>query len=566
MFLETTTSNIRRRVAVVGTILIVAPMLVLSVAVWAVTQRIQQPAPINSVRPSNANLLELTQNLVDICRKYRQDSVDKLNSGQIILDAAGPVRLDGSQLEMWQARNEVTNELKPVQLPLMSAGETKFVPVMSFDQIAPVVDEIARVDGTPATIFERMDEQGDMLRICSSLKSESGGRAIGSYVPAEARDGDAAKALHQVLEGKTYIGKELQADVTYLTAYQPLKNTLGNVVGMLYTALPEDQIETQVRHLVVASTTINHPELFIFEATGERRGTALVMGNRSLEGSNLWNEKDPAGRLYVQELCSRALLLSAGEFGDAKYQQTARVGGIPRAMTARFAYLPELEWVVGFAEPDGSVVAGTPPMLGLATLATWFLWGVGLAGTGLAVRIWLEFSDDLAQKLNMLLGHLKNDARQLSQTAAEISEVVAKTGVDAEAETMIEEIHLALQHLDASGESVAAMIEAIDQIAFAANLLLANAAIQSSSSPDAADDLRSLADRCGKAARTTKAEIEQSRAELEKGNHEVAQSSTLLLRQSETLLQLAEGIDQTVEVIAANLGVGPSETAPGSFN
>ncbi len=76
MFLETTTSNIRRRVAVVGTILIVAPMLVLSVAVWAVTQRIQQPAPINSVRPSNANLLELTQNLVDICRKYRQDSVD----------------------------------------------------------------------------------------------------------------------------------------------------------------------------------------------------------------------------------------------------------------------------------------------------------------------------------------------------------------------------------------------------------------------------------------------------------------------------------------------------------
>jgi methyl-accepting chemotaxis protein len=191
---------------------------------------------------------------------------------------------------------------------------------------------------------------------------------------------------------------------------------------------------------------------------------------------------------------------------------------------------------------------------------------VGLAGTGLAVRIWLEFSDDLAQKLNMLLGHLKNDARQLSQTAAEISEVVAKTGVDAEAETMIEEIHLALQHLDASGESVAAMIEAIDQIAFAANLLIANAAIQSSSSPNAADDLRSLADRCGKAARTTKAEIEQSRAELEKGNHEVAQSSTLLLRQSETLLQLAEGIDQTVEVIAANLGVGPSETAPGSFN
>ena len=95
---------------------------------------------------------------------------------------------------------------------------------------------------------------------------------------------------------------------------------------------------------------------------------------------------------------------------------------------------------------------------------------------------------------------------------------------------MIEEIRLALQHIDASSLSVVGMIAAIDQITFATNLLTVNAAIQASNWPNGnepisgvADELRYLAEQCRKAARYTKAEIDQSRAEMEKGNREVLQ-------------------------------------------
>ena len=69
-----------------------------------------------------------------------------------------------------------------------------------------------------------------MLRVASSVKSETGSRQISDYMPAD------AKAIQDVLADKTYLGKDLEANVNYLTAYQQVKNKAGVVVGMLYTA------------------------------------------------------------------------------------------------------------------------------------------------------------------------------------------------------------------------------------------------------------------------------------------------------------------------------------------
>lgn len=487
LFPKASTNNIRRRIAIVGSVLIAAPVLILSLAGWALTQRVQQPSPIDRARPSKETLTQLTQNLVDLCRQYQQETVLKLKSGQIILAATGPIRLNAKSTQIWQAKNEVTGQFESVAMPFMTAGES---------HIAPVVDEIARVTGIAATIFERMNDRGDMLRICSSVKSETGGRAIGSFVPAGAHDTDEVKALQDVLNGKTYLGKELEGNITYLTAYQPLKTISGNIVGMLYTSVPEDQISTQLRTQV--KPLPDGPAPFIFKASGETRGTVLV-GDRLLAGSNL------------QELCSQALRLAAGEFADCKYQKTPKPGGLPKAMTARFAYVPELQWVVGFAQPDSEIVA-----VALAPSALWFLFGIGVAGTALSVSIWLKVSN------------------ALTQNTGEILTKAAKT---------IHEITAALQHIDASRDSVVGLIEVIDQITFATNLLMVNAAIQSSSTSDSseslvsvADDLRSLADRCRKAARTTKDEIEQSRADLHRLTHGLAQS-----------------LDPTAEVITTDL-------------
>jgi hypothetical protein len=579
VFLEDS-GNIRRKIVAMGALLVVAPLLMLLAAGWIVMQRISQAALMDGTKTSGANLTHLTRNLFGICRNYHQDTSAKLKSGRAILDEAGPIALDPNRQLLWQATNEATGEVTELSLPMMMAGSAKFVPIVDFTRQAPVVDEIERLYGTAATVFQRINGDGDMLRICSNVRSDDGTRSIGSFIPAKSPDGQATLALRQVLAAQTYLGRTFSGKTGYLAAYQPLTDQSGAVVGMLYTALPEDEIKSRIRQFTAGNAEPNHEELFVLRADGDERGTALIMGDKALEGRNLWDEKDSAGQPYVREICQRAVTLRPGDVAEYKYRKTGRVGGIPRTVIARFAYVPEWDWVVGFAQPEVNFLAGASAIQAVAVWGMWLLLGVGVAGSGLAIRVWIEYSGDLTHKLNSLLEDLNKDAKAIGVMASAISEEVERAkdalkpssagDVLAKAGRTAAEIGLAIRHIDASNASVSGVIGSIDQIAFATNMLAVNAAIETSQANGGnqaiagiAEELRKLAHHCGDAARETRAAIERSRLELEKGNEEVARLVTDLrpgeqipeLRyQAENLRRLAEGIDQTLERFSADLG------------
>jgi len=574
VFSDVANGNIRRKIALMGILLIVAPLLVLGVAGWVLMQRVGQSATISGVRTSNAHLVDLTRNLVDLCRSYQQASIDKLKSGRSILDAVGSISLKQDRLLAWRAKNETTGETTELRLPVMSAGTTNFLPLADFGGSAPVVDQIEKLNGTPATIFQRMNERGDMLRICTSVKSETGARDIGSYIPVDSA-GQPAEALRDVLAGQPYIGRAFVSNIHYLTAYQPLQDGTGKVVGMLSTVLAEEQIVTNIRSLATRGPNADRVALFAWRASGADRGAALIMldktAEKSWEGQDLWNRKDSSGRLYVQEICSRAVTLPAGEIAEDKYQNPARVGGVPRTIIARFAYVPELDWVVGYAQPEADFMAGAVGLQALLDWGMWLLLGVGLAGTGVAVRIWIKFSENLAGKLSRLLTNVTADAKELSVAAvalsAEAKRGTGKAGAEdilAKAARTAAEITLAIRHIDASSDSVIGVMEALDQIAFATNMLAVNSALEASHAEGSgqpvagiAEELRKLAARCREAARETQTELEQSRIEMQRGNEEVLEmvrsqpqpddENTALQRQAENLVRLAEVLDLTVE-------------------
>jgi hypothetical protein len=568
VFSEVHNGNLRRRIALLGGVLLVTPLLTLGIAGWIVFERMSQALIVSSVRTSDAHLVNLTRHLADTCRSYQQSSADTLKSARGILDAAGPITLNRAERLPWHARNEITGAISEIRLPIVSAGEKRFLPVADFSQAAPVVDEIERIHGTPATIFERMDERGDMLRISSSVKSATGTREIGSYIPISS-DGQAVEAVSAVLDGRSHVARTTVSQTSYFIAYQPLDDPAGKVVGMLSTALPEEQITGKIRSVFARQSSVDRVGLFAWRASGAEQGTALLMADQSLEGQNLWNRADSSGKLYVQQICTRALILPAGETAEYKYQKPPRVGAIPQNMVARFAYVPELDWVVGYAQPEADFLAGATALQAILNGGMWLLLGIGLAGTGLAVRIWLKFARDLAGKLSGVLSDLTQNAKQVSVAAAELS-VDAKgasgqTGAEqilSKAGRTAGEISLAIRHINASSDSVSGAMEVLDQIAFATNMLAVNSALEASQAEGTgqpiagiAEELRQLAERCREAVRQAQSEIEQSRIELEKGGQDVLDAATLQ-SQAENLVRLAEGLDQTVERMSEYLESG----------
>lgn len=88
-----------------------------------------------------------------------------------------------------------------------------------------VVDKVKEITGDTATIFL------EGLRISTNVQKEDS-RAIGTLVSKE--------VYHEVINnGETYNGRAFVVTDWYLTAYKPIRNSEGDIIGMLFVGTPE---------------------------------------------------------------------------------------------------------------------------------------------------------------------------------------------------------------------------------------------------------------------------------------------------------------------------------------
>ena len=88
-----------------------------------------------------------------------------------------------SETVPWQAVDQITKQASTVTLPRMTLGARWIVQITAAAEPAGFVDEVRRLTGNFCTIFQRMNETGDMLRVSTSVLKTDGARAIGTVPP-----------------------------------------------------------------------------------------------------------------------------------------------------------------------------------------------------------------------------------------------------------------------------------------------------------------------------------------------------------------------------------------------
>jgi methyl-accepting chemotaxis protein len=63
-----------------------------------------------------------------------------------------------------------------VTLEKMYAGDTWLGQNKNINENSPVVDEVGKITNVTCTIFQRMNEAGDMLRVSTNVKTLEGSR------------------------------------------------------------------------------------------------------------------------------------------------------------------------------------------------------------------------------------------------------------------------------------------------------------------------------------------------------------------------------------------------------
>ena len=128
---------------------------------------------------------KLVQTVYHSCRAAENQSQTELGHNlevaHAMLNSLGQVSLSDQPVE-WLAENQISHQTTAITLPRLLAGSNWFGQNFATNVDSLLVDQIKRFTRSDATVFQRMNPEGDMLRICTSLLRTNGSRAVGTYI------------------------------------------------------------------------------------------------------------------------------------------------------------------------------------------------------------------------------------------------------------------------------------------------------------------------------------------------------------------------------------------------
>ncbi len=316
----------------------------------------------------------LTVQAESISQKVRSD----LNVARHVLIEGGGASF-ADETVTWSAVNQYTKDAIEVSLPKMTIGERWLGQNADPSVASPLVDEVKELVGGACTIFQRMNEAGDMLRVSTNVEKLDGSRAIGTYIPAVNPDGTPNPVVSTVLNGETFNGRAYVVNAWYVTAYEPIRDENGKVVGVLYVGVQQEnvpELRQGIMDIVVGKTGY----VYVLGGKGDQRGNYIVSTGGKRDSENIWEAKDADGRLFIQSVVNKAVELKEGGAAFERYPWKNKGEAEARGKVAAITYFEPWDWVIGagayeddFQEAIGRVDTG------LNNLVFWSVVG-GLIG------------------------------------------------------------------------------------------------------------------------------------------------------------------------------------------
>lgn len=111
-----------------------------------------------------------------------------------------------------------------------------------------LVDGLVEVMGGTATLFSRRGD--DFVRVSTNVKKPDGSRAIGTVLDPKGR------AIAQLSQGKPYYGQVDILGNPFITAYEPIRDSAGSVIGAWYVGYKADL--QSLGDSIAASSVLGH--------------------------------------------------------------------------------------------------------------------------------------------------------------------------------------------------------------------------------------------------------------------------------------------------------------------
>ncbi len=326
-----------------------------------------------------SDLEHIVTNIHAMCRAQQELLQTKLTSDLkaarfILFEHGDSIAVSRNRTVEFTAENQATRERQSVRVPFWSIGGR---PITGDNAI---VDRVQQLVGGTCTIFQRID--GDrLLRVSTNVLRADGERAVGTYLPAS------SEVTRTILRGEIYRGRAFVVNAWYITAYEPIRDSRGEVSGALYVGIPEQSalsLKAAVKSLKIGKTGY----AYIMDGSGN-----LIL-HPAKEGENIEGVKGPAGFEYMREIARRAKELPENQVGTIRYPwANAELGEkTPRIKILKYQYFRDWDWIIAAGSYEEEIFAGVARTKFFITL-------VALGSIGLAIALAVLFSRILTRPI-----------------------------------------------------------------------------------------------------------------------------------------------------------------------
>jgi methyl-accepting chemotaxis protein len=437
--------SLRSRVLASGIALTLILMAVVSIVVWWQNDKMIDVARAESIELAQADLAHIAQSVYRMCvaqqhlleRKVRND----LNAAYDMLKSKGQVHLAGEMVS-WDATSQCDHHTLKIRLPKMLAGDTWLGQDLDVQTAAPIVDHVKSMVGDTCTVFQRMNEAGDLLRVCTNVVGRNGHRAVGTYIPAVEPDGSTNPMISAILNGQVFVGRTYVVDAWYVAAYRPLVDVNQNVVGVLCVGLKlrdVPELYHGITDIVVGKTGY----VFIIGGSGGQKGRYIVSCEGQRDGENVWKTTDETGRYVIQSIVAKALATRNGDCNFEHYPWRNKGESHAREKIAALTYFEPWDWVIGVSSYEDEFLEASNKIAAIGRQSQLVLGAALGICLVIGILLWLfttrsitkplrnifkglrSFSNDelaaTGKNFHAIIGTLRQGVGEMSSAAAQVS-------------------------------------------------------------------------------------------------------------------------------------------------